>query len=256
MTTHGADTLRVTRPDGAPAGRPGLWIFGCSFVHGWGLNDDQTLPWKLQERLPSFDVANFGVGGYSTVQSLLQFRKALLTKRAPAIAVLGYAGFHAERNTLSRRWRKGGFEYEHLGTTTSPYAKLEGEKVEILFDRPSYAGFSLLQMSAVAEMVDEAYAPFDVRLRSSHRVSELLVDDFAHEAAIHDVRLVVAGISREPDTERMLEYAAEHGIPTIDASVDLTRWVNRIRWDGHPSGLANAKSADAIAGLLRNLQTD
>jgi hypothetical protein len=52
LTTHGADTLRVTRSGEAraPAGRPGLWVFRCSFIHGWGLNDDETLPWKLQRR--------------------------------------------------------------------------------------------------------------------------------------------------------------------------------------------------------------
>ena len=40
--THLADTTRITRPleTYASASRgPGIWVFGCSFVQGWGLDD-------------------------------------------------------------------------------------------------------------------------------------------------------------------------------------------------------------------------
>jgi len=255
VTTHRADTLRVTRPEGGSdlRDRPRIWIFGCSFVHGWGLMDDETLPWKVQERLPAYDVANFGVGGYSTVQSLLQFKGALERGPAPVVAVLAYAGFHDERNTLSRHWRKATYEYEHLGTTAAPYARLGATGLQFAFDNPDYAGFGLLKLSALAELADEAYAPLELGLNRSHRVSELLVEAMAREAAAHGARFVVAGISREPETEAMIEFATKTGIPAADISVDLTRRVNRIRYDGHPSAAANVKSAERLRQLLRTV---
>jgi hypothetical protein len=255
-TTHRSDTLRTTRPPSLERrfpGRPGLWIFGCSFVHGWGLNDDETLPWRVQERFPDRDVLNFGVGGYGTVQSLLQFRRAAERGGAPAVVVLAYAGFHDERNTLSRRWRKGTCEYEHLGTTATPYARLEGDGLTFAFDRPDYTGFGLVKSSALAELVDEDWAPLEVRLRRSHEVSERLVLTFAREAAARGSLFVVAGISREPATEQMISFASDHGIPATDVSVDLTRWNHRIRWDGHPNGAANAKSAERLTTFLEGL---
>jgi hypothetical protein len=259
MTTHRPDTLRITRPDGdgrASRRRPGLWIFGCSFVHGWGLNDDETLPWKLQERLPQYDVANFGVGGYGTLQSLLQLRRAFEHEAAPAVAVLAYAGFHDERNTLARRWQKAGYEYAHLGTTKSPYARIVGGALQPSFDWPDYRGFGWIKVSALAELADEAYGPLEVRLLRSHRVSELLVEQLAREAVGHGVHFVIAGISRDAGTGAMLRYAATRGIPSIDVSVDLGRWGNRIRWDGHPNGVANDKSAERLAMFLRDLRSE
>ena len=256
VTTHRPDTLRITRlvdEDGAFRNRPGLWVLGCSFVHGWGLNDDETLPWKVQERLPEYDVANLGVGGYGTLQSLLQFRKALERGPAPAVAVLAYAGFHDERNTLARRWQKAGYEYAHLGTTRTPYARIVGGALRPSFDWPDYPGFGWIEVSALAELADEAYGPVDVRLLRSHRVSELLVSQLAREAGDHGVRFAIAGISREPGTEAMLRYAFERGIPSVDVSVDLGRWGNRIRWDGHPNGAANDKSAQRLAQFLGGL---
>jgi len=37
----------------------------------------KTFPWLLQERFPQYEVVNFGLNGYSTVQSLIQLREAL-----------------------------------------------------------------------------------------------------------------------------------------------------------------------------------
>ena len=220
VLTHRLDSLRIARPvdaDDAFRGRPGVWIFGCSFVHGWGLNDTETLPWKVQARLPGFDVTNFGVGGYGTVQSLLQFRRSRSRKPSPRIAIIAYAGFHDERNILSRRWRKGGYEYAHLGTTATPCVCLEGDGLRFDFD---------------------------------------LALAFAREATDAGARPVVAGISREGETEQMLRFARDHGIASVDISVDLTQRANRIRWDGHPSAVANDKSAERLTAFLATLGAD
>src|SRR5262249_14741076 len=78
--THLPNTLRITRPLDTYTSsddREEVWIFGCSFTHGWSVNDDETFAWLLQKRFPEYNVVNFGVSGYGTVHSLLQFRDAL-----------------------------------------------------------------------------------------------------------------------------------------------------------------------------------
>jgi hypothetical protein len=102
--THGPDTLRITHPPNGPtsAARPQIWIFGCSFTHGWSLSDEQTYPWQVQRRIPEYEVVNFGVSGYGTVQSLIQFREALEQRSRSDVAIIAYASFHDERNTFSR----------------------------------------------------------------------------------------------------------------------------------------------------------
>jgi len=65
------------RADGPP--RPRIFVLGASSVFGYGLNDTQTWPHLLEQRLraqlPGVDplVVNAGANGYNSLQSLLRF---------------------------------------------------------------------------------------------------------------------------------------------------------------------------------------
>ena len=84
--THGPDTLRITRPADSPKNVSALeeiWVFGCSFTHGWSVNDDETYPWLLDEMLSNYRVVNFGVTGYGTLHSLIQLQENLAKRASP-----------------------------------------------------------------------------------------------------------------------------------------------------------------------------
>jgi hypothetical protein len=40
-----------------------IYVFGDSFVLGWGNNDEQTMPWLLQQRFPDYRVVNLAQDG-------------------------------------------------------------------------------------------------------------------------------------------------------------------------------------------------
>jgi hypothetical protein len=254
--THRPDTLRVTRAEDAPplpAGAPGIWIFGCSFVHGWGLDDADTFPWKVQALLPDHDVRNFGVGGYGTVQSLLQFRGAVRTDAPPRIAVLGYASFHDERNTRLRQWRKANMAYDRFGPTSQPYARLtRGGGIEVRSQKNSPRDFWLSRHSALANTFDLAYSRLEDRRVQSREVSLRLIAEFAREVEASGARFVLAGIERGTPTRSALARARELGIATTDISADLSRPGFAIRFDGHPSALATEVFARRLVSYLRN----
>jgi len=86
---------RATYHDARP--KPEIWIMGCSFTHGWSLNDQDTYPWVLQERLPDYEVVNYGVEAYGTLHALLQLRDALTTQSPPLVVIYAYASLHDER---------------------------------------------------------------------------------------------------------------------------------------------------------------
>jgi hypothetical protein len=77
--THLDNGTRIThaRDDSNLANKNEIWIFGCSFTHGWRLNDEETFPWLVQRDLRDYEIFNFGVDGYSTVQSLIKFKESL-----------------------------------------------------------------------------------------------------------------------------------------------------------------------------------
>jgi hypothetical protein len=249
--TNLPDSTRITRPLEQYAGaapRPGIWVFGCSFVQGWGLDDDDTLPWKLQERFPDYDVVNFGVGGYGTLQSLRQFRRALGGRPKPLVAVLVYADFHDERNVRTTGWRDANISYERFGTTAQPYARLDGSG-GLLFgwDDGSVPWLGLRSRSVLFNRVVVAYGKaLDARLRA-HEVSGRLIEAFREESRRHGVEFVLAGIWPTDLTRATIRRFADLGVPAVDISVDRSDARNRIPDDGHPTGFANDQHAAALA---------
>lgn len=54
-------------------------VFGCSFAWGEGLEDNETFPWLLGERLgPDYQVFNFGIQGYGSHHMLAWIEHGIL----------------------------------------------------------------------------------------------------------------------------------------------------------------------------------
>src|SRR5882757_5792303 len=49
-----------------------LLITGDSALFGWGVDDEGTVPWLMQSRLPDYEVVNLSLNSYSTIHALLQ----------------------------------------------------------------------------------------------------------------------------------------------------------------------------------------
>jgi hypothetical protein len=91
-----------------PPNAPLLIASGCSFTFGYGLNDQDTWPWLLQEQLPEYHVVNVGAGGYGTDQALMAAER--MVEKNPgktAAVVLGFADFQIERNRSTQLWAAG-----------------------------------------------------------------------------------------------------------------------------------------------------
>lgn len=249
--THLPNTLRATaaamEPDRAfPDGE--VWLFGCSFTYGWSLDDDQTYAWLLQEAFPDSKVVNFGVNGYGTLHSLLQFREALQAA-APRLAILAYASFHDHRNTFSRTRQKRVTRVTGFGPLAQPFARLDGDgRLQYFQPAEEYTEFPLMRRLALAHSLEMLYNRFELRRLRSLEVSRALVAEMARTAAGHEVPFVVAAIFRGGP---MLEFAASREIRTIDIAVDLRRPENtNLPHDRHPSALANEIYASRLAPLL------
>jgi len=252
--THLPNGLRVTHPLNtydASVDKPEIWILGCSFTHGWSLNDEDTYPWRLQERLPEYEVVNFGFSGYGTIHSLIQFREALAKKKTPEIAVLAYADIHDERNTFLRKRRKSIAPWNKLGPLVQPYARLDSkEKLQYYLAKVEYAEFPLMRYSALSHFLEIKWNELEQKMQQSRKVSEALVLEINKFAQQHGVKFILATIGTAPD---MLAFAEEHGIPNVDISVSFRnnpRYMN-LPYDGHPSPLAAKKYAENLETFLR-----
>jgi lysophospholipase L1-like esterase len=256
--THLPNTLRVTHPlptDAHERPTPEIWIFGCSFTHGWSLNDQETYPWRLRERFPGYEVVNYGVGGYGTIHALLQLRAALHTRPPPVVAIYAYAGFHDERNTFLRRRRKGVALWNRLGPLTQPYARLTASgTLRYAFAAVEYREIPLMRSSALAHFLEMTFNDVEERVARSHEVSKRLLLEMAHLARQVQVPLVVAGIMDDEPTHDMLTFAHDHSLAAVNLASELTAdtYWNLPHDRGHPSPRATVKYAERLEAFLRH----
>lgn len=254
--THRADTLRITHPLNTydvGSRKDEIWIFGCSFTHGWTLNDAETYPWLLQVQLPEYEVVNFGVSGYGTLQSLIQFQEALAKRLQPKLVILAYASFHDQRNTLLRLRSKQIVPWNKLGSIVQPYATLDQKgNLNVAMAEMTYREFPLMRNSALMNLIETTYDDkVEDAFYESHAVTKAIIREFGRLAKAHGVELVVAGLLSDPLTTDTLAYSREQGITTVDISVDLSIPAHR-NWphDPHPSPAANRQYAQKLASFL------
>ncbi len=93
-----ADGSRLVpqRPD---SGR-NISLFGGSFLFGEGLNDDETISAKLQERLSEYRVWNFGIRGHGTGQNSILMQRVSKTNPEGHIGVLCFIPAHVMRTVV------------------------------------------------------------------------------------------------------------------------------------------------------------
>jgi lysophospholipase L1-like esterase len=60
------------RPFEKPAGTRRIVCLGDSYLWGYGVENDETLPANLEQLLPGVEAINLGANGYSTVQKLVR----------------------------------------------------------------------------------------------------------------------------------------------------------------------------------------
>lgn len=254
QVTHLDNHLRATHPlkrDSSSSQKEEIWIFGCSFTYGWSVSDRETYPWRLQEQFPHYEVANFGMNGYGTIHSLIQFQEALKTRRKPQVAIIAYAGFHDRRNTFLRARRKQMAAWNKLGVLFQPAARLSSDN-RLTYDlkKLEYREFPLMRVSALMHLLEINYNQLEDVLYRSHEVSKAILQEFDRVAKEQGVQLVVAGIN--PGSATMLAELEKMGIRTVDISVNLKiPQNNNLPHDLHPSAIAHQQYAQKLGSFLQ-----
>ena len=251
------NTLRVTHPFGASSDKPktGIWIFGDSITYGWSVNDKDTYPWLLQEKLPDYEVINFGVNGYGTLQNLIQLREALKNGAEPKVVVLVYASWDDVRNTFIRGRRKMLTPAASLGPVNQPYARFDSNgKLNVSIDTLEYRPFPLMRYSAFIHALEESYDRYEERHSQSHEITKAIIKEFADLCKARGIELVVAGLTSDATTSDMFSYCKSQGLRTADIWIDFLniKENNNLPYDSHPSAIAHRQYAQKLEYFLRN----
>ncbi|MDF1702563.1 MAG: hypothetical protein P1V36_15545 [Planctomycetota bacterium] len=116
LYTIGPDGWRSAPPPTEPPATASCVCFGCSFMFGMGVADDEALPYRLEAEMGGRTrVHNCAFLGWGPHQMLAALESGLIAETVtapPRHAIFLTSVGHAERAAGKRRWDKRGPRYE------------------------------------------------------------------------------------------------------------------------------------------------
>lgn len=237
-----ADGYRTTSdPAERFAGRPEVWVFGCSFTWGMPLDNQDTYPWLLQDDLADCRVRNLGVYAYGNHHALLQLRELLKddSEAVPKVAVFAYCSFHRKRNVAAPSWlrlensiRKQPEEMRY------PRASLKGGQLEI--ELVSY---------------DAPQADRDPTEEQTNQVTLAIFREIRELCRSRGIRPIVAVQTHAGATDTVPEGCRDElGFTMVDMVVDVgDPRFNVLPYNSHPNAAAHRIYADRLLPVIRRL---
>ncbi|MEO0471710.1 MAG: hypothetical protein AAF206_18935 [Bacteroidota bacterium] len=260
--THGPDSLRISRSQPLDSVQEEIYLMGCSYAYGMGVDDSLSLGWRLQQALPQQRIRNFARPGFGNIQSFLQLKRQLKKDQKPTFVVVLYADFHDARNVLLPVYRRHlhiGFEranpilQDRMVQSRMPYVRQHGEQIEIhwLDWREMYADWPGRQDVALINLGQDIKDYWDSHQIEVEHLNLWLFQEMQKLCDQHNVPLLVAALTQNEATEKRLRELSKLGIANLDISLDLrdSVWTHH-PVDSHPNAAAHAHYAAQLSDFL------
>jgi len=238
--TIDADRCRVTPTPEVPQGR--VFITGCSYTFGHGVEDDECYPAVLAAtHWPSYKVQNRAVCGYGTVHAYLVVGDELDApdRELPSLVIYGMIPNHLRRNYVRKSYVR------HI--VASPFFRKES--LDPLVERRGYPHFELvdgeLEFRGLVE--EEGSLKASPLLKYAEiALTEAFLSEMHAKCSQKGVPLVIVLLPQGTSYDwGAVGYVLDKlDVPCLDVShVPL----ETIPGDGHPSAKDHERIADAIA---------
>jgi hypothetical protein len=187
--TFNRDGSRVT----GATGDADIIMIGCSFTQGHGVNDADTMAWRLHATHPRIAISNFAVAGYGTLQSYLELKRILDRDPAPKLVIYNFFYWHTIRDIAPVQWVR--LFRDPSGRFLAPPRTMPVDGK--LVDRPTtkYRRWPLEDQSSLVSLAKLAYLgwhhPSSIDRNADILVATGLLNRMQKLVAAHHSRLLV-----------------------------------------------------------------
>ncbi|RPH48092.1 MAG: hypothetical protein EHM85_18130 [Desulfobacteraceae bacterium] len=250
-----------SRATGTPADADGpiVIVIGCSFVEGYGVRDDETFGWILQQRFPRARIMNFGTPGYGTYQSLQLLREVVDQRHIhPDLVIYGFVPFHSERNVLTY-FMLDAFRSFGGQRFSPPHVELRNGRLEA-FPPFVVPNWPFEEYSALITLLHRTELKYRLRNREKDQaqVTVLLLRRMQKFLAGKNARLLVATIADYgppgPEEHRLMSDGMRTaGIEELDVVYrggETRPEKLRVGGNGHPGALIHGWWAEKLGAWL------
>jgi len=215
---------------------PSIALIGGSIMFGFGLSDEQTFPWKLQERLDNFQVLNLGVPGYGTYQSYLSLRRRIEKNGKKVKVVLyGLIEDHERRNVADFFWLKSLYRVNPVLTQKPlavPFVSLSSNGTIIQREPESYSLSPFTEVSKLWRMVeDSAQKITKYRMHYAERATLSLIEAVSEYCHSRGIKFIVMSMDKKYNA-----FLSSKNIAYVDmwvSKVDAGNWKLKYDRTGH-----------------------
>ncbi len=256
--TFWPDGRRASWIDKEKPARHTVYVIGGSFTQGYGVADTETYVYRLNVMYPDVVFHNFGVGGYSTYQSLLKLKELQHTAtegKEADLVIYGYIGDHERRNVATYRWITGltdtaGHFLVPPHVTVVNNALVE-HRLEIIQTWPFET------RSAFVTLLHEVLLRLRYIDRKAQRrtATNELIAQLDEVAKMGGSRFLVVLLNNVK--EGLVPFLENRSIAYLDCVNPEyeTDPAYKIGGDGHPSSLQHKQWSDCLATYLDSKQT-
>jgi hypothetical protein len=218
-----------------------IYAFGDSFIFGWGNNDEQTIPWLLQQKFPQYKVLNLAQSGYGITHAVVQFGKMKDSIRKEDIIILPYGDYYLARNYGPPSFMRGAFPPCAICAGRNarwPVARVKGGELAV-----EYLDMDCSKNGQYCNQADPNPA---VMIEATQKIVEFF-------SKVH-AKVVLAYLSGS-DSDPVIAYARKLGMIIVDIRLGTRspEWDDFGRFDRHPGPIAQYNFFRKLSqGLIEN----
>jgi len=255
---NGARVTSNSPMSGRAGFRRDVIFIGCSFTHGFGLNDDETYAWKVQAARPDWNVHNFGVNGYGTCQAYMLLKRLFeRDKWHKPVVIYGFIDDHEDRNVADYQWHYDLSRLSSTGNASLPSCMLDSSGSIVFNALRPYPQFPLRHTLASVQILEKLYLKLvGASLAGQKRpITEQLLIEMEALVTAQSGQLAVllfdAGGSR---ISRYREFLERRGIRVVNLNPSGRNITGPLtQADGHPNGRMTDLIAERVVEFVDSL---
>lgn len=192
--------------------RQRILFLGGYNIYGFGLQDEETLPFVFQRMYPSFKVRNLAVPGYGVAADYLLITQGMEVKKGDVFVFMYFAD-HDKRPSL--KLQKGTYADVQAGyNRLFPMTALD-KNLQPYFTEYNYKPFPLSQYSALINFIEDNRNIYSDDHAPEHDIAKKALIALHRFCEARGATLVVAGRRTDAVTKSVVDYCAKNGVHAV-----------------------------------------
>ena len=239
--THNNDSNRICSYTQIDSIQNEIFIFGCSYTYGTGINDSETYPFLLQNEFSNTKITNYAVPSYGTTHALLELKKQIDNQHIPNIVIIGFATFHEERNQMNKTYQYKliqGVEINKINVNQLifPYLNLQDNNIGYINVIKKFKAIPLRKHLALANLIENIDLNIQSKKLEKLTYSKELILEIKELCRQHNIKLIIADIDYSEDSKKIASFCKTQKINYLNISPDFNKEGYRNSpYDPHPN---------------------